>query len=52
MSEKYVISLIMEGNATLANELRLVMEEGCQHPGHGVTKSSREIVQDHLWSVC
>ncbi len=38
MSKKDVISLIVESYGALAHEFRLVVEEGCQHPGEKFNK--------------
>ena len=51
VSEEDEVSLVVEGDHSPAGELGDLGEPGGQQSPHAVTQSSREVVQNHLWSV-
>ena len=51
MPEEDIVSLVVEGHHLSAPELWVMVEESSKHPSNHVTKSSGEVVQDHLRSV-
>ena len=46
--EEDVVPLVVEGDRPLPLELRLVVEQRRQHPGHSVAEARREVVQNDL----
>ncbi len=49
--DKDVVTLIVEGDDSPALELRIIGEDGGEHPRHGVTQPGGEVVQDHFREV-
>lgn len=50
--EEYIISLIMEGDATPSFKLRVEIKNCREHSANAMSQSCVEIVQDHFRSVC
>lgn len=48
MSEEDVVTLVVKRDDSTTFELRVMWEESCKHSANCVTKTCREVIQDHF----
>jgi hypothetical protein len=51
LTDKDVVTLIMESDHTTTNELWIVWKQGREHTTNGMPQSRAEVVEDQLWDM-